>query len=231
MNVHLQHDMNYILLIDTSGSKTLVGLSRDGQCIRAEQHDDARSQAAEINGMVDKVCAAAGISLQELSAIAVCAGPGSYTGLRIGLATGKGLAYALNKPLLLHNRLELWAKQVQVKHENAPSVAMILTARENEYFVALYNAQGQELYAPKHLAGEELAAFIAVGNEHSALFAGDPAAVQALTGTIDLVATAETDPASWAAFADLAYQQQQFADLAHSEPFYMKEVFIHKPRS
>jgi len=231
MNVHLQYVMNDILLIETSGNKTQTAISSNGQLAAIAVHDDSRSQAAALNGMIDQVCTTAGIGLSELAAIAVCSGPGSYTGLRIGLAAAKGLAYAMNKPLMLHNRLELWAHQQLALFPEAPGNAIVITARENEYFVAAYNRSMTPAEPPKHIAAAGVQEFMNDMQEQNMICSGDAAAVLALDDLYSLATIQETDMTQWSSWTQQRFIQQQFADLAHAEPFYMKEVFIHKARS
>ena len=80
--------MEQILLIDTSAQKCSVGLVRDGVLLLALSHNEQQNQASVINTLIEQLCAQAQVQLANLSAIAVCSGPGSYTGLRIGMVLG-----------------------------------------------------------------------------------------------------------------------------------------------
>src|ERR1035437_1453422 len=101
--------MQYLLHIDTSTDTGVVALNCDGVILAYKVNEEARNHASTINIMIEKLLAGVKISLSDLDGIVVCAGPGSYTGLRIGLATAKGLCYALNVPLILDNKLTLLA--------------------------------------------------------------------------------------------------------------------------
>ena len=92
--------MKYILHIDTSTDIGTIALSGDGRILSYLRTTETRNHAGVINNMIERVISDMKITLEQLSAISVCAGPGSYTGLRIGVATAKGLCYALNKPLI-----------------------------------------------------------------------------------------------------------------------------------
>src|SRR5882672_2766392 len=101
--------MEYLLHIDTSTDTGLLAIGCDGQLLAHSMIEESRNHAGTINNMINSLLADAHISFRQLSAVAVCAGPGSYPGLRIGLATAKVLCYALEKPLILDNKLTVLA--------------------------------------------------------------------------------------------------------------------------
>jgi tRNA threonylcarbamoyladenosine biosynthesis protein TsaB len=220
--------MEHILLIDTSAQKCNVGLVRDGQLLHALVHEDRQSQAAVINPMIEQLFKDAGVQLSELSAIAVCSGPGSYTGLRIGLAAAKGLAFGLEKPLILQHKLELIAQQfIQMNHAFWHYVVLI-TARENEFFYACYDADMNIVHQPIHADTEKLKAQINLLSPHSLCIVGDEQAQQIFGKEVKL--QNEVQLSYWAEWATKSLANEEFADIAFSEPFYMKEVFIYAPR-
>src|ERR1019366_2430074 len=113
--------MHYLLHIDTSTDTGAVAIGGDGNLLAYRANTETRNHATTINNMINDVLAEVKISLEDLSCIVVCAGPGSYTGLRIGLATAKGLCYALDKPLMLDNRLTLLAYQAYRQQDKSVS--------------------------------------------------------------------------------------------------------------
>ncbi len=220
--------MEHILLIDTSAQKCNVGLVRDGQLLHALVHEDRQSQAAVINPMIEQLFKDTGIQLSELNAIAVCSGPGSYTGLRIGLAAAKGLAFGLGKPLILQHKLELIAQQfIQMNHAFWHYVVLI-TARENEFFYACYDADMNIVHQPIHADTEKVNEQINLLSPHSLCIVGDDQAQQIFDEEVKL--QNDIQLSYWAGWAAKSLANEEFADIAFSEPFYMKEVFIYAPR-
>lgn len=149
--------MNNILHIDTSGSNGLVAITGDGMLIAEKINENERDHAAVINLNIESVVKDAGITMNMLSAIAVVGGPGSYTGLRIGLATAKGLCYALDKPLLLYNKLDLMCMELLQNFEHQYEYYLsILPARHNEYFICGYNKHEENFLAAQHIHEDSL---------------------------------------------------------------------------
>ena len=91
-------DMSLILCIETGTDICSVGLARDGELISLRESDQGRDHARQVGVFVDELLSQTGIAPEELDAVAVGKGPGSYTGLRIGVSALKGLAWAAEKP-------------------------------------------------------------------------------------------------------------------------------------
>jgi tRNA threonylcarbamoyladenosine biosynthesis protein TsaB len=220
--------MEHILLIDTSAQKCAIGLVTDGVLVQSLQHDDQQSQAAVINTMIQTLCDTHHFQLADLSAVAVCSGPGSYTGLRIGLAAAKGIAFALNKPLILQHKLEILAQQFINLNDNYWHYAILIAARQGEFFFAIYDADMEIIHTPIHATTDGVRNLLK-GLPASALcIMGDIIAQQTFGSEVQLCQ--EIDMSYWAGWAARAFQTQDFADLASAVPFYMKEVFIYAPR-
>lgn len=220
--------MEHILLIDTSAQKCTIGLVTDGVLVEALQHEDQQSQATVINTMIQTLCATHHFQLTDLSAIAVCSGPGSYTGLRIGLAAAKGIAFALNKPLILQHKLEILAQQYINQNDNFWHYAVLITARQDEFFFAVYDADMETIQAPIHASTETVRNILKDISPRTLCIVGDTMAQQLMGAEVQHCQ--EIDMAYWAGWAARSFQMQDFADLAAAVPFYMKEVFIYAPR-
>jgi tRNA threonylcarbamoyladenosine biosynthesis protein TsaB len=226
--------MIYILHIDTSGNEGRVVLAADGVPVATETNTNARDHAAAVNGMTERVLATGGIGLNDIDAFSVCAGPGSYTGLRIGVATAKGFCYALDKPLLLQNKLTLLAWQAfhRLKDDNNTvnkRIISILTAREKEYFTAIYDDNFNTVLAPVHIAEIELLEEINKNGENA--YVTGKIEAEVLQNNIYPVYYHEDEyinAGTWAQYALMSYQRHEFANLSTSEPFYLKQVFINK---
>ena len=135
--------MSLILNLDTSTQNCSVALHENGQLITQELVDEEGSHSKSLTLLIDKVMKTAGRALAELSAVAVSNGPGSYTGLRIGLATAKGICFALDKPLICLPTLQVLASAV-----DAPSGSLLLPmldARRMEVYAAVYSSSVKEV--------------------------------------------------------------------------------------
>lgn len=222
--------MTYLLHIDTSADNGFVAISANGQIISAKSIEDSKNQSALINTLIDGVLSEANIAMQQLSAITVCAGPGSYTGLRIGMGTAKGLCYALDKPLLLDNKLTLLAWQ-QYNNLNEYDVFLsILIARENEFFVAAYDKEFKVYIEPQHIHATELEELLNGVNDRL-LITGEPnKQIENISNVKKAVIFPNKliDKDAWAMYAYEQYKCQRFVNLSTAEPFYLKQVFTHK---
>src|ERR687889_642724 len=102
--------MPLILNLDTSTDKASVCIARDGETFELLENNQQKDHASWIHPAIDQILHQANLVINDLEAVAVTAGPGSYTGLRVGMATAKGLCYALSKPLVAINTLEVMTR-------------------------------------------------------------------------------------------------------------------------
>ncbi len=221
--------MIYLLHIDTSVDSGTVAVSGDGIILASVVNDETRNHAATVNVMINHVLADAGISLNDLSAIVVCAGPGSYTGLRIGMATAKGLCYVLDKPLLLDNRLTLLAYQALQHHKGCTHYVSLLVAREKEYFIGIYDSDFNCLLQPRHIAEEQLKYFIEKKQDTRIITDMPEAAfTDFIIKNSHIDNNIKIDLNSWGLYAFGQYKCNNNVNLSDSEPFYLKQVYTHK---
>jgi len=165
-----------------------------------------------------------GINPPQLDAVAVSIGPGSYTGLRIGLAFAKGLCFALNKPLIAINTLQILAASAQMKHENAILIPMI-DARRMEVYTAAFDQQLKPITENKPLIvqadsferfAKNQVYFIGQGAEKTKSILSAFEDHQFLTDVMP-------DAQYMLPLAEQMFENEQFADLNLSEPDYLKE--------
>ena len=129
-----------ILCLETSTDVCSVAICQNGQLLSCVEQVNTQNHAEEITLMINKSLKEAKISLQELSAVAVSAGPGSYTGLRIGVNTAKGLCFALEIPLIGLSSLEILANCVE-NCEGGSIIMPMIDARRMEVYMATYDHQ------------------------------------------------------------------------------------------
>lgn len=129
--------MAFILNIETATKNCSVSIAENGETISvSEVSEENYSHAEKLHVFIHEVIQQAGITLSELSAVAVSQGPGSYTGLRIGVSAAKGLCYALQIPLISVNTLESLSRKINI--DNGVIIPMI-DARRMEVYSAIYN--------------------------------------------------------------------------------------------
>ena len=221
--------MTYLLHIDTSGDLGCVAVSGDGALVSHRYTEETRSHASAINTMIEQVLAEAGISFQKLSAIAVCAGPGSYTGLRIGLSTAKGLCYALDLPLILDNKLTLLADAAFKKAPGYDQYISLLVAREREYFVAVYDRSFSCITQPQHVTEDMLSDLLTPDARTYMLSDASQNIVDRLQiSQLEIKNDTKIDLNSWAIYSFEKHNCNHIVNLADAEPFYLKQVYTHK---
>lgn len=214
--------MALILNIDTALDTASVCLSEKQQSLGLLTNADQKDHAAWLHEAIKKLLQQAGRQVKELQAVAVSVGPGSYTGLRVGLSTAKGFCYALGLPLITVETLKLMA--FAAKEEAIELVCPLIDARRMEVYTALYDKEMTEKQGPRALV---LAAdsFSQLLSNHNLMFCG--------SGQKKLKKLITNDNASWSdsistalhlsLIAERYFREGNFADLAYAEPLYIKE--------
>lgn len=137
--------MSWMLLIDTASSeRASVGLSKEGALISSATNNVQKDHAAFIHVAIKRLLYQNQLSIQDIDAVAVTAGPGSYTGIRIGMASASGICYAMNIPLIAISSLEVMAMDIierfnHLKIETNTLICPMIDARRLEVFTALYD--------------------------------------------------------------------------------------------
>lgn len=218
-----------ILHLETSATSCSVAISENDNCLFYKADNQGRNHAALLSLFIEEGLTRLRSEGIELSAVAVSSGPGSYTGLRIGVSTAKGICYALGIPLISINTLELIALQAVEKSPdswNALFVPMI-DARRMEVYDAIYDA---ELTTLRPAQAEILhpESFNSYLDTHTVCFFGDGSAKFREILEHDNAYFVENlipDALSMVTLATKKYQAKQFEDVAYFEPQYVKEFF------
>ena len=136
--------MSYILNIESSTTNCSISLSLNGKVISLkEKNDEKYSHSTKLHSFIEEVLKESNLKITQLSAIAVSKGPGSYTGLRIGIAAAKGLCYALEIPLISISTLLVLAKQIKVVSKGF--IIPVIDARRDEVYSAVYNSSYKKI--------------------------------------------------------------------------------------
>lgn len=164
-----------ILALETSTRRATVALLDGDRLIAHRFHEDPRTHAERIVPLIDALFAESGFPRSSLDLVASGIGPGSFTGVRVALATGKGIALALDRPLIGIGSLRAMASGLPAD-EQAPSVIPLIDARKNEVFVAVHGADGLEVVAPSHVARASIAELLAPHLAAGSIVVGEVAA-------------------------------------------------------
>lgn len=164
-----------ILALETATRRATIALLDGERVVAARSHEDPFTHAERIVPLIDEVFAETGYGKSSLDLIACGIGPGSFTGVRIALATGKGIALALDRALIGIGSLRAMAGGIS-RDEQAPSVIPLIDARKSEVFVAVYGSDGSEQAAPSHVARASLAELLAPRLTAGAVVVGEIAA-------------------------------------------------------
>ncbi|MEP7317880.1 MAG: tRNA (adenosine(37)-N6)-threonylcarbamoyltransferase complex dimerization subunit type 1 TsaB, partial [Panacibacter sp.] len=222
-----------LLNIDTATEQASVCLSDADTIFALKISNDQKNHASFIQTAIKELFNETGHTLQQIVAVAVIAGPGSYTGLRVGMATAKGLCYALQKPLILKNTLEVIALAALQEYKDTATTNLLLCpmidARRMEVFTALYNTSLQPVMNPAAAILDENS-FKEQLDTNTILFCG--------SGHHKFRSISNSPNASFsnvqhhaghlAMLAATAFEQNKFANIAYCEPFYLKEFFTAK---
>ena len=225
--------MALILIIDTSGKKGTVTLAKDGRLLHSLANEDPMHHASFVQPAIEKLLETCNIGSGALDAIAVSNGPGSYTGLRVGLASAKGLCFALNIPLITLNALAVLA-QATIDNLNVDNinyvVCAMLDARRMEVFYSVFDARLHPL-VPTQTAILDVDFMRNWLDDGTVFFAGNGVPKwQAICPYQNAVFYPETPDFAnaLAHLAEQSFNDKAFSNLAYAEPFYGKAFYDSK---
>jgi tRNA threonylcarbamoyladenosine biosynthesis protein TsaB len=220
--------MALILNIDTSTGKAGVCLSKDGSVLAMAENLDQKEHSSWLHPAIGRLLQETGHGTADLQAVAVTAGPGSYTGLRVGMAAAKGLCYALAIPLITENTLKVMAFAASEQLSGTDLLCPMLDARRMEVFTAVYTNDLTPLLPPTAMIIDENSFAEYLLNRQVSFFGEGSYKCKQL-----IIAPS-------AAFIDLPYHvgylgilsfsrylQGEFTAVAYSEPVYTKEFYTH----
>ena len=220
--------MSYFLNIDTATEQASVCLSEDDRVLEMQISTDQKNHASFLQPAIQALLQKTGLQLTQIDAVSVTGGPGSYTGLRVGLASAKGICFTLNKPLIIVNTLEVMAIAA-MEGENQEEkflVCPMIDARRMEVFTAVYDQSLQILMDPQPMILDQHS-FTELLEKQSILFFGSGA--EKLKGILShpkmRFKKGHHHAGHLAQMVLKPFADQSFADLAYSEPFYLKAFF------
>jgi tRNA threonylcarbamoyladenosine biosynthesis protein TsaB len=220
--------MSYILNIDTSVNNASICLSQDDTLINIKVNENQKDHAAWLQPAIKELLASAGIDLKELNAIAVSIGPGSYTGLRIGLSTAKGLCYALNIPLIAIGTLDMMAEAGSKKKNNTELLCPMIDARRMEIFTAVYKKNMETVVEPCAMIVDENSFSDLLKNNSILFFGNGSDKLKKIIGNKNAIfEKIEINASELIKISNKRFLIEDFNSVAYIEPVYIKQ--FHTP--
>lgn len=218
--------MSLILHIDTAVDAASICLSEGERIIGEATNPNSRESASWLQPAIKGLMDEAGYNLQQLQAVSVSAGPGSYTGLRVGMASAKGLCFACNIPLITVGTLEVMTAAALDTTKDDAFFCPLIDARRMEVFTGLYNRKMQCMLPPQNMILDEnsFSEWLAQGPVF--FFGNGSSKLQPLLQHPSArFINVNHSATNLAQLALQRFQKQEFADLAYAEPFYIKAFY------
>lgn len=223
--------MNYILNIHTATENAIVNICDGPRILSTLENSDSKKHAAFLHTAVHHILQVNDIKSKDLKAIGVTGGPGSYTGIRVGLASAKGFSFALNIPLIILNTLDVMAFTIinKIAEESALYCPMI-DARRMEVFTAIYDHGLNEIIPPSAMILDENS-FQELLSKQTIYFSGSGSGkfkrlVPHLPDSqfiSDVIDSQSLGLLSWNKF-----QKKEFENIVNSKPYYIKDFYTIK---
>ncbi|HEY4109743.1 tRNA (adenosine(37)-N6)-threonylcarbamoyltransferase complex dimerization subunit type 1 TsaB [Puia sp.] len=220
--------MALILNIDTATEKASICLAKDGKMLALAESASQKEHAAWLHPAIEQMMTETGYRLRDLQAVAVTAGPGSYTGLRVGMAAAKGFCFALDIPLIAEDTLSTMAFAAREQLSGVDLLCPMIDARRMEVFTAIYRNDLTTILPSTAMVVDENS-FTPWLKDHQVSFFGDgsskckPIILSPHAGFVE----ANYHAGYLGIVAFLRYLRKEFTVLAYCEPAYTKEFYTH----
>ncbi len=215
--------MALILSLETSTDVCSAALHSDGLLISNQTHKIEKSHSSLLPPIVLEICKEANVNLDDINAVAVSGGPGSYTGLRIGISSAKGFAFALDVPVIAVPTMDVMLGAVRGKFKGNYFLCAMMDARRMEVYTKMEDQDGKEVWPlqAKILESNSFEGF----NEMIYLFGNGMPKFREITDQPNLVFIDDIypDASNMGLIAFSKYQSSEFEDVAYFEPNYLKE--------
>ena len=230
--------MALILNIDTAVDVASICLAKDGKVLSIAKNvrgdspkesfvpfgESQKDHASWLHITIKEIFEKNSLELRSVDAVAVTGGPGSYTGLRIGMATAKGICFALNKPLISLNTLLVMANAA--KQENADLLCPMIDARRMEVFTAIYTKELEIVREPAAMTLHENSFDEYLLNNSICFFGNGSNKFRTIKKHEKAIFNdLRSDASSMISLSEKNFVEKRFADLAYAEPLYLKEFY------
>jgi tRNA threonylcarbamoyladenosine biosynthesis protein TsaB len=226
--------MPFILNIDTATESASIALSDGAEVSGSMENRDQKDHAAWIHQAIGQLLKDHNVTVQQLAALAVTAGPGSYTGLRVGMATAKGICYALRIPLITVSTLKVMAVagietiKAEGKDASAYLFCPMIDARRMEVFTAVYNAGLDEVVKQQAMVLNENSFIEQLEQAPVVFFGSGNAKFRTITNHSNAIfIEVHHDARHLARLSHERFTAGEFDNPAYAEPAYLKEFYTH----
>lgn len=230
-------ESTYILQIETATPVCAVAISKNGVTVAQVEAHEPNLHASHLTLFIEQVVTNAAITLSDINAVAVSMGPGSYTGLRIGASTAKGLCYAMDIPLIAVNTLQAmvhgFGMQVPLSNIAGHTLVPMVDARRMEVYMATYNTQLECLTATEARIIDADTFFDDSKNTNYVLFGTGADKLEAFfenAATIQVAVGFRNAASFFSKLAFEKFEQQEFEDVVYFEPYYLKDFIATTPK-
>ena len=225
--------MSLLLSIDTATRVCSVALHENDRLLASQHLHIDKSHSGLLTVLIDHIMQYAGHQLSDLSAVAVSEGPGSYTGLRIGASTAKGLCFSLDIPVITVNTLQAMGRSITPFAEPESWICPMIDARRMEVYYLLMNKGGEIVEPAQSMIVEETSFAKELDNQKMYFFGDGAEKCQPLFGGHPNARFISGVVPSAIQVGEIGLEKlalKEFADLAYFEPFYLKEFYSPKPK-
>lgn len=223
---------SYILQIDTATEICSVSVSLNGNTLNSFEASESNVHASKLTLIIDKILQDSGISYGDLSAVCVSKGPGSYTGLRIGVSSAKGLCYGLDIPLLAINTLDMMFLGYNKSTDEETIYVPMLDARRMEVYLEIFDANGV-LLVPTQAKIIDSSSFEDFADRKLVLFGSGAAKLKETfseSSNIFIDVNFQHSSSNMSQLAFSKFNNNDFEDLVYFEPYYLKEFIATTPK-
>lgn len=224
--------MAWLLGIESATNICSVALSKEGKTLFLKESDEHNAHSRLLAGFIRDLLAEAEITVAHLGAVVVSKGPGSYTGLRIGVSTAKGLCYGQDLPLIAVPTLQSMALGAREKQPEAGLYCPMIDARRMEVYSAIYDASLETIMETQALIVDEKS-YLTYLQDNNILFFGNGASKCREVITHPRARFDDELQPSATYLSELGwgkYQRKEFEDVAYFEPYYLKDFIAGKPK-
>ena len=224
--------MGIILNLETSSTNCSVCLAKDGVILATKElNSENYSHAEKLHVFIEEVMHEANLKMQHLKAIAVSKGPGSYTGLRIGVSAAKGLCYALDVPLISVSTLKSMASQLKGVNDNA-AIIPVLDARRMEVYSAVFDYHLNQVRETKAEIIDEQSFQAYIGSTSVHFLGSGAEKIKGFFNSNNLIFHLDIVPSAkeMATISFDKFKKKDFEDVAYFEPYYLKDFVLQTKR-
>ena len=223
--------MATILHLETATTNCSVSIAKDGEMLVLKENNAANySHSEQLHVFIKEALEEASLSFSDLDAVAISKGPGSYTGLRIGVSSAKGLCFSLDIPLISIPTLQSMAYQVDLK--SGELVIPVLDARRMEVYSCVYNASYKEVRETRAEIIEEASFSEFVSDSKVYIIGSGAEKIRGVLEHPNFIFNESVVPSAkdMIQIALQKYQSNEFEDVAYFEPYYLKDFVLQQKK-